>query len=304
MESTGGQPPMHLLLGHPDDLCCAGVFAQLEARGLAVRVVPAPLAPPARLTWHLDSAGVTSSLYPDIPDTAIGGVLVRDIGLLDPQGWEPADHAYMQAELSAVILAWLASLSCPVINPPDPSRWYGAGASIFAWRRLLHDAGLLFPEVVVTSDPDAARAFRCRLVRDGVAGAVYVPLTGAAGYLLGDDEAWERVDSLQKRTPVCLTEPHGSVTLACVVGDEVIWNGPLPPKTAELELALLRFAVAARLTFVEIGLSPVRGGLAAVLVEPKPRLEHFTQNAREQILDAIVALLAPAVALVDTRVPA
>lgn len=295
---------MHLLLGHPDDLCCAGVFARLEARGRAVRVVYEPLAPPARLTWRLDYAGVTSSLYPDIPDSEIAGVLVRDIGLLDPQSWEPADHAYMQAEARAVILAWLAGLSCPVINPVDAARWYGAGVSIFAWRALLHRSGLRLPEVAVTTDPEAARAFRCHLADDGVTGAVYVPLTGATSYLLAEDGAWEGLSTLQKRTPVCLAEPHGPVTLVCVVGDEVIWDGPVPPEAAPLELALLRFATEAGLTFVEFAFARVRGGLAVVHVEPQPRLEHFSESGRDQILDALVALLSPTVARSDSRVHA
>ena len=295
---------MHLLLGHPNDLCCAGVIARLEARGVAFRVVPEPLAPPARLTWLLEDAGVTSSLYPGIPDTEISSILVRDIGLLDPESWDPADYAYMQAETQAVVLAWLAGLACPVINRPDAARWYGLGTAIFAWRQLLHESGLLLPEVVVTSDPHAAHGFRCRLASDGVAGAVYVPLTGTAGYLLADDEAWEGVAALQMRTPVCLTEPHGPVTLVCVVGAEVIWDGPLPPQAPELELALLRFAVAARLTFVEIALARVRCGLAVVQVEPQPRVEHFSESARDHILDAVVALLTSAVALADNRVSA
>jgi hypothetical protein len=295
---------MHLLLGHPDDLCCAGVFARLQARGLKVRVVSEPLAPPARLTWRLEAGAVTSSLYPDVPDTEIAGILVRDIAPLDPQDWDPTDYAYMQAEFHAVILAWLASLACPVINRADAARWYGVGTPLFAWRTLLHRSGLRLPEVVITSDPGAARAFRRRLAGDGVAGAVYVPLTGAAGYLLADDEAWKGLAALQMRTPICLTEPHGPVTLACVVGDEVIWDGPLPREAADFELALLRFAVAARLTFVEIALAPVRCGLAVVQLEPHPRLEHFSESARGQILDAVVALLTSAVAVVDDRVPA
>ena len=45
-------------------------------------------------------------LYPDAPDTAIAGLLVRDTGWLEPAGWNAADHAYMQAELRAVTLAW------------------------------------------------------------------------------------------------------------------------------------------------------------------------------------------------------
>ena len=144
------------------------------------------------------------------PTATIAGVLVRDTGWLEPAGWDAADHAYMQAELRAVTLAWLAGLTCPVINRPDAALWYRAGAPLFAWRALLRGCGLPLPEVVVTSDPAEARAFRCRLARDGVAGAVYTPLTAAAGYLLADDDAWERLATLQARAPVCLTEPHGA----------------------------------------------------------------------------------------------
>ena len=123
---------MHLLLGHPDDLCCADVFARLEALGLPVRILPSPLEPPARLTWRLDAAGLVSNLYPDAPDTAIAGVLVRDAGWLDPAGWDATDYAYMQAELRAVTLAWLAGLACRVINRPDAALWYRAGAPLLA----------------------------------------------------------------------------------------------------------------------------------------------------------------------------
>ena len=172
---------MHLVLGHFDDPCCVGVFARLDARGLPVRIVTAPLAPPAQLTWRLDAAGVVSNLYPDTPDTAIAGVLVRDTGWLDPAGWDAADHAYMQAELRAVTLAWLAGLSCPVVNRPDAVLWYRAGTPLLAWGALLRRSGLAVPEVVVTSDPAAADDFRQRLAASGIAGAVYAPLTDAAG---------------------------------------------------------------------------------------------------------------------------
>jgi hypothetical protein len=284
---------MHLLLGHSEDPCCAGVFARLEAHGLPVRIVEAPLAPPAQLTWRLDAAGLASSLYPDAPDTAIAGVLVRDAGWLEPDGWDAADHAYMQAELRAVTLAWLAGLACPVINRPDAALWYRPGAPLLAWRALLRRCGLPLPEVVVTSEPAEARAFRRRLATHGVAGAVYTPLTEAAGYLLADDDAWERLAALQARAPVCLTEPHGAATIACIVGNNVIWDAP-PPEAVALEPALSRFAAAARLAFVEIALAPVGRGLAVVLVDTQPRLEHFALTVRARILDALVALLTPA----------
>jgi hypothetical protein len=284
---------MHLLLGHSKDLCCAGIFNRLEARGLPVRIVAAPLAPPARLTWRLDAAGLASSLYPDAPDTGIAGVLLRDIGWLEPDGWDEADHTYMQAELRAVTLAWLAGLACPVINRPDAALWYRAGAPLLAWRALLRRSGLPLPEVIVTSDPAEARAFRRRLAMGGVAGAVYAPLTEAAAYLLADDDAWERLAALQVRAPVCLAEPHGATTLACIVGKAVIWDRAPPPEAVALEPALSRFAAAAHLTFVEIALAPVRRGLAVVLVDTLPRLEHFAPPARARIIDALVALLVP-----------
>ena len=118
---------MYLLLGHSDDPCCAGVAARLAARGLDARIVADPLAPPATLTWRLDASGLSSRLVTGAAGDEIEGVLVRDTAWLDPAGWEPDDHAYMQAELRAVMLAWLAGLSCPVVNRPDAALWYRAG---------------------------------------------------------------------------------------------------------------------------------------------------------------------------------
>ncbi len=282
---------MHLLLGHDGDPCCAAVAARLRARGLDARIVAAPLAPPARLTWRLDDAGVASRLSPDLPDSAIAGVLVRDIGWLDPSGWDTDDHAYMQAELRAVTLAWLAGLSCPVINPPDAALWYRSAAPLVAWRPLLRRAGLPLPEVVITSDAAEAAAFRRRLADSGIDGAVYSPLTSVSGYLVADDDAWERMAAVQARTPVCLTEPHGAALLACIVGEDVIWNGTASPEARALEPALLRFAAAAHLTFVEIALAAVRRGLAVVLVTPHPRVEQFDASPRASVLDALVAQL-------------
>jgi hypothetical protein len=100
---------VHLVLGHSDDSCCAGVLGRLKERGLPACLLPDPLAPPARFAWRLDDVGLESSLAIDgsNPET-ISSVLVRDTGWLDPAGWNPTDHAYMQAETRAALLAWLA----------------------------------------------------------------------------------------------------------------------------------------------------------------------------------------------------
>jgi hypothetical protein len=282
---------MFLLLGQSNDSCCQGVRAGLASHELDARIIESPLAPPARLTWRLDADGLTSSLYPDLPDRAIDGVLLRDTGWLDPAGWEEDDFAYMQAELRAVMLAWLTGLTCPVINRPDASQWYRSGVPLVAWRRQLRSAGLKLPEVVITSEPAEAAAFRRRLETDGSEGAIYAPLTNASSYLLADDDAWRRLASVQAHVPVCLTQAHGRAALACVVSDDVIWNGAPPSEAPAIEAALRRFAAAAALTFVEIAIAPVRGELAVVLVEPRPRLERYSESARTRIVAALVAAL-------------
>jgi hypothetical protein len=280
---------MYLLLGHADDLCCQEVRAALASRGLDARIVASPLAPPARLTWHLDAGGLTSDLYPHRSDT-VDGVLVRDTGWLDPAAWEEDDFAYMQAELRAVMLAWLNGLDCPVINRPDAAQWYRSGIPLVAWRRHLHKAGLRLPELLITSEPGECAAFRRRL-EAGAGGAVYAPLTNASSYLLADDGDCRRLASVQAHIPVCVTEAHGAAALACVVGDEVVWNGVPPPEQPALEPALLRFAASAALSFVEVALAPVRGRPAVVMVEPRPRLERYHEPARTRIVAALAAAL-------------
>jgi hypothetical protein len=282
---------MFLLLGHSNDSCCQGVRAGLAGHDLEARIIESPLASPARLTWRLDADGLTSSLYPQLPDSSIDGVLVRDTGWLDPAGWEEDDVAYMQAELRAVLLAWLNGLKCPVINRPDASQWYRSGVPLVAWRRQLRSAGLKLPQVVITSEPEEAAAFRRRLETKGASGAVFTPLTNGSSYLLADDDAWRRLAFVQAHVPVCLTQAHGPAALACVVGDDVIWNDVSPPGAPAIETALRRFATAAALTFVEIAIAPVNGEPVVVLVEPRPRLERYGERARVRIVAALVAAL-------------
>ena len=287
---------MHLLLGHSWDSCCAGVFARLEARGLAARIVPAPLTPPARLVWRLDAAGLASRLNWDDQEAELAGVLVRGTGWLDPAGWDPADHAYMQAEMLAATLAWLTGLPCPVVNRPSAALWYRGRASLMTWRTLLRRCGLPVPEQLVTNDPAEARSFGHRLAALGVAGAVYTPLTGEAGYLVATDAGWQGLAALQARAPVCLSEPHGAPRPACIIGGQIVWDCDPPPEARALEPRLRRLAAEAGLDFLEVAVAPLRRGLAVVRVDAMPMLEHFAPPAQNRILDALTALLAPATA--------
>jgi hypothetical protein len=282
---------MHLIVGHARDACCTGVLAQLRARGLRARLVSSPLEPPARLVWSLDAGNLTIRLaLDDGRAEEIDSVLVRSTGWLDPAGWEPADHAYMQAEVHATLLAYLAGLSCPVINRTSAALWYRPVNSLHAWRALLRRCGLRAPEAVLTDSHAEARAFGRRLEGAGVPGVVYTPLTSCAAWSIGPAD-WDGLATLQERMPVCLTEPHGRVRVACIVGRAVIWEGRPEAAESALESRLLDLAAEAGLDFVEIGTAPVRGGQAVVLVEPLPQLEHFGAPARAGILDALTDLL-------------
>jgi hypothetical protein len=284
---------VHLLLGSPGDSCCTEVLGCLTSRGLPARIIASPLAPPARLTWRLDAGELASQLVLDDDQVKIAGVLVRGTPWIDPAGWAPEDHAYMQAEMLAVTLAWLAGLDCPVISRPTAEQWYRGRNSLTAWRPPLRHCGLPVPEQLITNDPAEARAFGCRLAADGVKGVVYTPLTSGAGYLVAADAAWQGLANMQERSPVCLSEPHGATRQACIIGGKVIWDDSPPPEACALESRLCRLAAAPGLDFLEVAIAPFRGRLGVVMVEPVPVLEHFAPRARPRIADALTALLAP-----------
>lgn len=282
---------MHLILGHPQDACCAGVLARLKARGLPVRLMATPLESPTRFAWRLDGDGLTTHLaLDDGPSIHIDSVLVRSTGWIDPDGWEPADHAYMQSEIQATLLAWLAGLNCPVVNRSTAALWYRPLNPLLIWQPMLRRCGLLTPETVVTDDPDTACAFGDRLEAAGVPGAVCMSLTRDVAWLIGRGD-WTGLAAAQVRTPVCLTEPHGRTRSACIVGREVIWDSPPSPDEASLEPGLRRLATETALDFLEVATAPSRRGPAVVLVEPLPRLDHFDPAARAKILDALTGLL-------------
>jgi len=286
---------VHLLLGHPYDPWCLSVLDLLEARNYPARIITSPLAHPWRFVWRLNNAESPSQLACDeeqpIAGDHIAGVLVRSTGWIDPAGWDPVDLAYMQAETQAALLAWLWSLACPVVNRYPSALWYRPRAPLLFWQRLLRRCGLPTSEVLVTNVGREARAFGRRLAREGVAGAVYGPLTSDARYLVSGDKDWRGLATLQESAPICLTYPHGAAQLVCIVGDEVVWEGEPSSEMAVLEPALQRFAAAVGLSFVELALAPTRQGICVVEVEPHPRFENFGENAREHIVCGIVHLL-------------
>jgi len=286
---------LHLLLGDPGDACCQRVRSALEVLGCSSQVIANPLAHPSRLSWWLETersrSTLTSNGQKPLRDEEIDGVLVLGAGWIDPSGWRPDDLTYMQSETHAALLAWLWSLQCPVVNRYPPAIWYRPQAPLLSWHGLLQRSGLQTLRTLVTNVADEARAFGRLLAADGPDGVVYGALTSEARYLVTSEDDWRRLAALQRVTPVCLSAPHGEAQRICVVGDRVVWDGDPAPKTIGLEPALREFATTAGLACVELALAPTAQGVCVVAVETQPRLEHFGDCARKDIVGGLAELL-------------
>ena len=284
---------MYLLIGSPDDPCCASVHAALAARGCRVRTLDSPSRHPARWSWRLDGGGSTSELFgageDATPDGAVQGVLVRGAAWFDPDGWQPADLAYMQAEAHASLLGWLWSLHCPVVNRYPADLWYRPQVPLLSWRSRLDSCGLPALAALVSNVEEEARRFGRRVASCG--GAVYRPLTSDARYLIATEADWGGLAAMQRRAPICLTPAHARPRSACVVGGQVVWDDAAPHDAGALEPALCRFAAAAGLTFVEVAVAESGGCDRVVAVEHHPRFDRFGNAAQQAIVAALVDLL-------------
>ncbi|HYI95079.1 MAG TPA: hypothetical protein VEX68_16155, partial [Bryobacteraceae bacterium] len=285
---------MHLLLGDPTDSWCASVRGGLEARGYETHLTANPFEHPYHFAWRLDNHQSKSRLVLDgLSLEPLESVFVRRTGWIDPTGWRPDDLNYVQAETQAALLAWLWGLECPVVNRYPAAIWYRPQLPLLSWQSLLRGCGLPVLEQVITSVAVEARAFGERLSSEGVAGAVYAPLTTDTRYLLTEEHDWEALAAIQGCAPVCLTYPHGPVQFACVVGERVIWQGAATSEMVKLAPLLRRFANAAQLAFVELALGATSRGIGVIAIETHPNYDHFGETARRDIVEALVHLLAP-----------
>ncbi len=286
---------MHLILGHSSDSFCGAVLSRLTAFGLTAGIVDAIFAPATRIDLRIGPDGKTvrpraAITLRNINPSDVESLFLRASGAIDPAGWNPNDHAYVQAETQAALLAWLTALDCPVVNRIGADLWYRPRNPLLYWLPLLRRAGLTVPEIVVTSDPEAAERFRRNLEADEVPGAVCSSLVRSQGWLVGPAE-WAGVAALQNYAPVCLVEPHHTPRTVCIVGCKVIWDGAPTPLEATLDGPLRRFAEMAGLDLVEVTLGRVRRGWAVADVDPLPQLLHFAKRTQSQIVDAVTDLL-------------
>jgi hypothetical protein len=93
-----------------------------------------------------------------IPEQEVTGVLTRTpwiSGYELPQ-IDEADRDFVASEVSALLLSWLASRRCPVINRPMPSCLAGPPWGRLQWLAAAAAAGLRLPTVEIAKLGDAA----------------------------------------------------------------------------------------------------------------------------------------------------
>lgn len=288
---------MHLLLGDPQDSWCLLISAMLKERSHPYRFIENPLSHPSRFSWRLDNDQSVSQVSwegdPPVLNDQISSVMVRrTMGSIAPNGWQPDDFAYMQAEMQAALLAWLWSLDCPVVNRYPAAIWCRPEMPLLYWQPQLTRCGLPILETLITNVEQEARSFSQTYPVAGENSVIYGLLNNDMRYLLTSDNDWNGLHAMQQLAPLCLTHPHGIPQFVCVVGGQVVWAGKPPAGMTLFEPALRDFAAAVGLDFVELAFAPVSDNMYVIAVEPNPCFDHFNDAARQQIAKRIVQVLA------------
>lgn len=245
------RPARFLVLAHPGDRGVTRVAAVLEQREAQVVLVSAD-ALGAGARWHhrLGARGARSTVR-----LADGRVLRQEefdvvfnrLRAVFPRRFSGAaaeDRMYALAEVNALLLSWLTSFPCPVVNPPAPPALSVTFSSLPELLALAGRAGL----------PSRAFAFasNAHLAPTHISGrrVPYSPLGGAA--MAGDlsTEQVERPLPLYQigRGPALLLEPvRGRPRRLLIVG-----GGAVRPVPEVLREPLARFAAETRCGILSI----------------------------------------------------
>jgi hypothetical protein len=289
---------MYLILGSEIDPCCAQVSLELKTRGYEVHFMDGLFSEPQRFMWRFAGGGslrkgnsrigIRDQWEADSSD--VKGVLVRDMGYRAMHDWSEKDGQYMSAEMMAALLGWLWSLPGIVVNRIPAWLFYRPRPSFLFWMPFLRDAGLRTFSRVIGNDVGRLRDWRVGHPE----GTVFTPMLDNSHFQVQTDAEWNGVLRVANHTPIQLEEAHGEPLIACVVGESVVWEGDVPEHARAMEPALIRFAQAAGLSFVQIAVAEQsqEAGYAVVDVEPYANFARFGIKAQKLIVDALVDLLA------------
>ena len=198
-----------LILAHEGDETAALVAARLHARYPQETRLLTLGEITGSVAWRHSLNGGSPDTRLVLPDqTVISsdriGVVFNRLRYVDNASFAAArvaDHEYAVLETFAMLLSWLTSLKCPVINPVSPQGLGGPIFSALEWNRMAHRAGLPTSQLHITSS--LRRYPAPKLVQ-----------RSAEAMSFGDVPGW-------------MTEPtNGQMATALVVGDEVFTETP------------------------------------------------------------------------------
>lgn len=223
---------MILVLAHPEDLSAIRLHGALRSRvgPAGVRIVSVEeIALSSRWIHQAGASGTgdSSVMLADgtiIEDQALELVIqrVHVVGAPHFAKARPCDRDYAATELQALLLSWLRSLSCPVVNPPAATMLGMRERGLLEWLVLAARAGLATPTLRIAT---SARRLRHHGSRPGLR-------------TLG-------------REPVVALEPRATGCRRIVVaGDCVV--GEAPPEIARACVRLAR-SVGCALLAIELG---------------------------------------------------
>jgi hypothetical protein len=280
-----------LVLGQTGDPCCQRVQKCLADLGREVVFVPEDRSLPGLdLVWQVQGHTLRGSArYEDrvVEFAEIEAVLARAYGIpVSAEVFATADGRYVSSEWNALLVAWLSSLPCRVVNRLRPELWYKASLNAPSLAALLPAARFKRPRTMVTSRVDDARDFRERC-----AGRVrYEALTQPMGYRIDEIEAFEKLAALSGTVPLQLVEViEGHRFAAFVVGDRFVLvadDGSIvrEPEACAAE-ASHEVAQTLELVFCRLGLvrSP-RGDWYCMGVERTPLLHDCGEEAQDLVV--------------------
>ncbi|HEU0248530.1 MAG TPA: hypothetical protein VFR38_15745 [Gaiellaceae bacterium] len=267
---------MFIVVAHPRDRVAAEAAAALAARvgaaGVALLGVE-ELALAARWT-HVQEDGQTRTVVRlpggrAIDSEAVSGVVNRIRRVVAPRFRRQNDSEYGTMELFALLLSWLAGLSCRVVNPPSPRGLGGDERTVPQWLRLAGAAGLPTRRVRMTTD--GRRFFASDLT---------VHPASASGWAVG--EALHPSVPVDAR-PALFVEPVSDPRRVTVVG-EAVFGAP----SAEWVEGCRRLARSARCELLELTIARRTHAPAEWLVSgANPLPEALTASELEALADLL-----------------
>jgi hypothetical protein len=284
-----------VIIGREEDLCCRLVRRHLTEMGRGSLLLPEDrLFPHFGFAWKVAGSGSVSYKEQEVDFRDVDGVLARYYGIpVSAEEFATKDGRYITAEWNALLMAWLPSLRCPVINRLRPELWYKAHLNVTTLAYLVPSLKFRLPRVMVTTEVEEARRFY-----RGSGGRVrYMPLTQAVGFRVADDEAFDKLSALSGTLPFHLVEAvEGARAEAFVVGERVVLvdeDGARDREhVAEVSARCLEVAEALGLAFCSLSLVRAeRGEWYCAGAERMPQLFRLGEEALAEITDGLCGLL-------------